>query len=304
MGNKVNLDILLQVINDTMPGLRAAEHDGQVAATNVQHAWQHALQAAGGSGSTSALSAWSGKSGALGKLFAGGGGGMDIASHFFGTGGAAGFLLGPELGTISSIIGAAGSAVTNVLGGAFRFVGGVVEGVIHGVEWIGHEVLHAAESAVKFGLGLAAGAMAAGYAVYRLVDDSAKAGAQMHLFSIETGVAVEQLSALHYAATMTGTSTEALELGLRRMARAAKAAEDAKKGVQSLADPESAETGKAYVTPGETSSSRSTCSRKPRRGSPRCATRLSRRRSRWRSSVVAEPSCCPFSSAAGLASLT
>ena len=53
------------------------------------------------------------------------------------------------------------------------------------------------------------------YATKRLVDSVAAAGDQFHKMSLRTGVAVEELSALGYAAEISGTNVQTVEKSLR-----------------------------------------------------------------------------------------
>lgn len=66
------------------------------------------------------------------------------------------------------------------------------------------------------------GALGAGASIAGLVELTRRAweyGAQIYDTSIKTGVAAEQLQSLHYAAQLTGTSTEAMDKGLTKLNR-------------------------------------------------------------------------------------
>ena len=67
----------------------------------------------------------------------------------------------------------------------------------------------------SYGLVAVAAIGSAIYATKKLVDSVAEAGDQLHKMSLRTGVTVEELSALGYAAEISGTNIETVEKSLR-----------------------------------------------------------------------------------------
>lgn len=82
-------------------------------------------------------------------------------------------------------------------------------------------------------LGVSAAVVAAGAAAFKMVSDAAALGDQFEKMSLRTGIATESLSTLAYAAAQSGTSIEAVEGGLTRLARNAA---DASEGTGKAAD--------------------------------------------------------------------
>jgi hypothetical protein len=89
-----------------------------------------------------------------------------------------------------------------------------------GLENVGQKFGNMVEQA-KSALGplAAIGAMATAGGLLEMAHGAAEYGAQLYLGSIKTGVAVEQMGALHYAAQQSGASAEQLDKGLERLNR-------------------------------------------------------------------------------------